>query len=179
MIKNRAEACMKMGLSIAATEADIRSAFKTLVKIYHPDSADGGDAAKYNEIVEAYEYLCPKSGTKSAAKQGNQQRPSYSKVVGGNLRRSTPTGGVNGGKQFRNTASRSDYESFQKKMKKQQEQKKADFEKKTKEYSAKIAKQEADYKRAMNAIDAIRIARAIEGMVWANGLEKDGKINKE
>ena len=46
-------------------------------------------------------------------------------------------------------------------------------EEKQKELAAKLEKQEADYKRAMEAIDAIRAARAIEAMIRANDLGKN------
>ena len=76
---------------------------------------------------------------------------------------------------------KAEYAAFQKKVDRQKQRKKAEFEQKQKDFAAMYEKQEADYKRAMEAIDAIRVARAIEHMVWANGLGKDNSndINKE
>ena len=54
-----------------------------------------------------------------------------------------------------------------------------EFEQKQKDFAAMYEKQEADYKRAMEAIDAIRVARAIQSMIWANGMEKDSDDSKE
>jgi len=48
-----------LDLSIEATRQEIKSRFKELVKIYHPD-ANGGDARsgdKLREIIQAYNYL--------------------------------------------------------------------------------------------------------------------------
>ena len=69
--------------------------------------------------------------------------------------------------------------AFQKKAQKAKNKKAEEFEQKQKDFSAKIKKQEADYKRAMEAIDAIRVARAIESMVWANGLGKKNLNDKD
>ena len=142
-----------LGIDINAKESAAKAAFKALVKLYHPDNGPVADTGKYNQVVEAYNFLCPKSKFEA----------SQYKVMGQGF----PT------KTTRQPSSAKDYASFEKKIAKQKQQKAAAFEQKTKEYSAKLEKQEADYKRAMEAIDAIRAARAIESMIWANGLEKD------
>lgn len=150
MIKTRQEALQALGLSVYATDAQIKMAFKDLVKKCHPDVTKNGDASAYNRIVEAYKFLTAADGGKVLT---------HSKVMGKTTKRTT--------------ASNADYAAFQKKAEKQKQRKKEEFERKQKEFAALYEKQESDYKRAMEAIDSIRIARAIQSMVWANGLGKD------
>ncbi len=147
---------MALGLSPSASEAQIKMAYKDLVKKCHPDVTGNADATLYNRITEAYHFLM---GTNQGASSG------YSKVVG------------SAGKT--SSSSKAEYANFQKKMARQKEKRKAEFEQKAKDFAAYYEKQEADYKRAMDAIDAIRVARAIQSMVWANGLEKDRNTDVE
>lgn len=156
MIRTRQEALTTLGLGIGASPEQIKDAYKDLVKKCHPDVTGSADATVYNKIVEAYQFL-------SNDNQGNVL--THSKVVGKTSKRNSP--------------SNADYTAFQKKAEKQKQRKKEEFEKKQKEFSAMYEKQEADYKRAMEAIDAIRVARAIQSMVWANGMEKDPNDSKE
>ena len=156
MFRTRQEALQQLGLAPNATEAQIKNAYKDLVKRFHPDATGSSDATAYNKIVEAYKYLQADNDGKALV---------HSKVLGKTSKRST--------------ASNADYAAFQRKAAKQKQRKAEEFEQKQKDYSAKIKKQDEDYKRAMDAIDAIRIARAIQSMVWANGLEKDEESNKE
>ena len=165
MINSRSQACHILGLSISAKEADIKSAYKSLVKIYHPDAGRVADTGRYNEIVEAYNFLCPKDG--------QTPLPPINKIVGADRpKRPEPTPTA----PSRSTGA--DYAAFERKMKKQKEQKARDFEQKQKDYSAMLKKQDDDYKRAMDAINAIWAARTKEAMVWANGIEKDGKTDE-
>ena len=156
MIKTRQEALEALGLGPMATSEQIKNAYRDLVKLCHPDVTGNDDATAYNRIVEAYNYL----------NLDNDGRVlTHSKVLG-----KTKT---------RTTASNADYAAFQKKAARAKQKRAEEFEQKQKEFSAKIKKQDADYKRAMEAIDAIRIARAIESMVWANGLGKDNNGTNE
>ncbi|MCR5580171.1 MAG: J domain-containing protein [Pseudobutyrivibrio sp.] len=150
MIRTRTEALMALGLSADATQLQIKNAYKDLVKRCHPDVTGDDDATIYNRIVEAYEFL---------RKDNDGRVLTHSRVMGKTAKRTT--------------ASNADYAAFQKKAAKQKQRRAEQFEQKQKDYSAMIKKQDEDYKRAMEAIDAIRIARAIESMVWANGIEKD------
>ncbi|MDR0847242.1 MAG: J domain-containing protein [Lactobacillales bacterium] len=50
-----------LGVKNDATQAEIKSAFRDLVKIYHPDLRTGSEK-RYKEIVEAYEALSGKAG---------------------------------------------------------------------------------------------------------------------
>jgi DnaJ domain len=54
----RKKALTTLGLSDAASPADIKSAFKSMVKQYHPDVNKSPTAtAKYTAVVDAYEAL--------------------------------------------------------------------------------------------------------------------------
>lgn len=152
MISSRQEALSILGLGLSAKESDIKSAFKSLVKIYHPDAGPMANVDKYNLIVEAYEFL---------------STPIEGRLVGTQARKSSYT--------YKQPASAKDYDKFNKKMKKQKEERKKAFEEYTKEYSKQLEKQEEEYQNAMKAIDAILAARALETMIWANGIEKDNK----
>lgn len=154
MIKTRQEACAILGLSAYADEAQIKMAYKDLVKKCHPDVTGSHDFTQYNHITEAYQFLLEESRGKALV---------HSKVMGKSTQRYA--------------SSKADYASFQKKVDRQRAKKKAEFEQKQKDFAAYYEKQEADYKRAMDAIEAIRVARAIESMVWANGLEKENTEN--
>ncbi len=156
MIKTRQEACKVLGVAMNASMPQIKNAYKELVKKYHPDVTGGTDCSAYNRIVEAYKFLCADSGGRALT---------HTRVMGGGT--------------HQNTASRAEYSAFQRKADKQKKQRVRDFEQKQKDYTANWEKQEADYKRVMEAIEAIRAARAIEAMVWANGLGKDNGSNKE
>ena len=156
MIKTRQEALAALGLGTSANSNQIKNAYKDLVKQCHPDVTGSSNTDVYNRIVEAYQFL----------QKDNEGRVlTHSRVVGKTGKRTSP--------------SNADYTAFQKKAEKQKQRKKEEFEKKQKEFSAMYEKQEADYKRAMEAIDAIRVARAIQSMVWANGMEKDSNDSKE
>ena len=150
MFRTRQEALASLGLGANASEAQIKTAYKDLVKQCHPDVTGNEDATAYNRIVEAYQFLCADNAGKVIT---------HSKVLGKTAKN--------------HRASNADYAAFQKKAAKQKQKRAEQFEQKQKDYSEKIKKQDEEYKRAMEAIDAIRIARAIESMVWANGLGKD------
>jgi len=150
MVRTRKEACDILGVPYNADETQVKLAYKELVKRFHPDVTGNGDASIYNNIVEAYKFMCDDSQGKVLT---------HSRVMGKGTHRTT--------------ASNADYAAFQKKAKRQKEKRAQEFEKKQKELSAIREKQDADYKRAMEAVEAIRAARAIQAMVWANSLGKD------
>ena len=156
MIRTRQEACSILGLSASASEAQIKMAYKDLVKKCHPDVTGNPDASFYNRITEAYQFLMGETRGKALV---------HTRVMGKS--------------EKKYTSSKAEYASFQKKVDRQKQRKKAEFEQKQKDFAAMYEKQEADYKRAMEAIDAIRVARAIESMIWANGLEKDNGNNRK
>ncbi|MCR4694693.1 MAG: J domain-containing protein [Pseudobutyrivibrio sp.] len=165
MIKTRVEACKILGLRPGAQTDEIKKAYKELVKRYHPDVTGVDDTSVYTMVTEAYDFLMGEEDGTSRLIAG------YATPENG--RHSQP------GRTYSRARSNADYAAFQKKIKRAEEKKKKDFEEKQKEFSKQIKKQEADYKRAMEAIDAIRAARTIEAMIWANGMEKDNGSNKE
>ncbi|MCF0132030.1 MAG: J domain-containing protein [Pseudobutyrivibrio sp.] len=150
MINTRNEALRTLGLTTNAKESDIKAAYKSLVKIYHPDTGNQ-NVSVYQRITEAYEFLC--NDTKGY-NISNQRIVGNSAVRHGN---------------------NSDYATWEKKVRKHQEEKNREFEKKVEEYSKQKKKQDEEYKKAMDAIHAIRAAQAIEAMIKANGIKKDGK----
>ncbi|MGM9857706.1 MAG: molecular chaperone DnaJ [Bacilli bacterium] len=46
-----------LGVSKSATKDEIKSAYRKLAKVYHPDNKQTGDEAKFKEIQEAYDVL--------------------------------------------------------------------------------------------------------------------------
>ena len=54
----RQDAVMTLGLNLAAKEADIRAAWRSKAKFYHPDSPYGNTAA-FLKCRAAYETLIP------------------------------------------------------------------------------------------------------------------------
>ena len=46
-----------LGVSKSATKDEIKSAYRKLAKVYHPDNKQTGDDAKFKEIQEAYDIL--------------------------------------------------------------------------------------------------------------------------
>ncbi len=46
-----------LGVPVTADAATIRSAFRGLVRRYHPDAGAGAPAARFRQIVEAYDTL--------------------------------------------------------------------------------------------------------------------------
>lgn len=55
-----------LGVSSGASLADIKTAYRTLVKHAHPDR--GGDAATFDRITRAYEFLVAEGCRSSAAR---------------------------------------------------------------------------------------------------------------
>jgi len=157
MIRTRQEALTILGLGPLATNSQIKMAYKDLVKKSHPDVTGDSDSTVYNRIVEAYQFLSAENDNKVLT---------HTKIVGKTSKQ-------------RYSSSNADYAAFQKKADKIKKRRAEEFEQKQKEYSAKLKKQDEEYKKAMEAIDAIRLARAIESMVWANGIEKDKNDTRE
>ncbi len=138
MIKSRAEACNILGVSINADSGEIKHAYKNLAKIYHPDAGMENSTGKYNELVMAYEYLMSNP---------YESLIPTAKIIGGHSRKSA------------------DYDSFQRRMETQRNAKAQQFEEKIAAYNKKIEEQEKEYQKAMDAINAIRIAEAIKVII--------------
>lgn len=155
MIRTRQEACSALGLAATASSTQIKAAYKDLVKKCHPDVTGSDDATLYNRITEAYQFLMNENS---------------GKVFAGSR--------VMGRQNSKHTASNADYKAFQKKAQKQKQRRAEEFEAKQKELTAKLEKQEADYQRAMKAIDAVLAARALEAMIRANDINSKEKDNE-
>ena len=67
MINSRKEACDILGINVNSTMADIKSAYKNLVKKYHPDSGNTENVSTYYLVTEAYGYLCDVARNQTAA----------------------------------------------------------------------------------------------------------------
>lgn len=68
-----------LGLNEGASEEEIKKAYRTLAKKYHPDHNTSPDAAKkFREIQEAYEYLKDNPDYRSSGSYSySQNRSSY------------------------------------------------------------------------------------------------------
>jgi curved DNA-binding protein len=73
-----------LGVDEAATQEQIKKAFRQLAKQYHPDNQEHGDDQKFKEINQAYDIL----GDAAKRQQYNQQRK-----FGGNFQQWHHTGG--------------------------------------------------------------------------------------
>lgn len=168
-INNRNEALGVLGLPLSATKEQIKNAYKNLVKLYHPDGGNIGDTQSYQEIVEAYEFLCNSGSTASVRGQ-----ESFS---------TTPARGqetfMTSGPKILGSETRyhDDAASWEKKVKKHNEKKAQAFQENVKAYSEKLEKQEEDFKRAMEAINAIRTAEALKAWIAAHP-NPDNKWNQ-
>lgn len=60
----RQEALNTLGLPVSATDSDIKKAFRSLAKKYHPDVVGDAGREQFLRIQEAYNSLC--TGTFSA-----------------------------------------------------------------------------------------------------------------
>ena len=71
-----------LGVDRKATEADIKSAYRKLVKMYHPDlhPNDANAAAKFKEVNEAYEVL---SDTQKRAQYDQFGHAAFEQGMGG------------------------------------------------------------------------------------------------
>lgn len=72
-----------LGIEIGATDKQIRSAFREMSRIYHPDKNIGNNwaAGKYVQITKAYETLTSELARSNYEKYGNPDGPSPAKVI--------------------------------------------------------------------------------------------------
>ena len=57
-----------LGVDSHATESEVKSAWRSLAKLYHPDNPKTGDAVKFEEAKEAFQMLS--GGTYIEEKRG-------------------------------------------------------------------------------------------------------------
>ena len=71
-----------LGVEIGATEKQIRSAFREMSRIYHPDKNIGNNwaAGKYVQITKAYETLTSELARSNYEKYGNPDGPTAARV---------------------------------------------------------------------------------------------------
>lgn len=169
MVRSRQEACGILGISLTASENEIKAAYRALIKLYHPDEAGTVTLESYHEVQEAYEFLV-KGGYQVAEMKPQSTHRTYGTPVAAPLKKkSTST------KYAANQSSAADYERFQKRYNEAKVAKKAAFEKKAADYSAMKKKQDEDYEKAMEAIELIRAAWALEAWIEAGRDNKDKK----
>lgn len=72
-----------LGIEIGATDKQIRSAFREMSRIYHPDKNIGNNwaAGKYVQITKAYETLTNELARSNYEKYGNPDGPSPARVT--------------------------------------------------------------------------------------------------
>lgn len=138
MIKNRAEACQILKVNFQADENEIKSAYKRLVKLYHPDSRIMVDTQMYQRVVEAYNYLCANP---------------YIPV----MQQTRIIGNTSGVYQSRSAG----YSDFEKKYQKQKAESKRAFDERVRQFEEKRRLQR-EYDEAMAKINSIRLAEAIK-----------------
>jgi len=54
---DRKKACDVLGITVDSNWDDVRAAYSTLIKRYHPDTGGNGDGETVSQIIEAYRYL--------------------------------------------------------------------------------------------------------------------------
>lgn len=143
----RKYACEILGVPENANEEQIKTAYKRLVKQYHPDTGNTTNVEYYHRIVEAYEYL---------KLHPVQVQMNYGKVLGG--KGTTP--------QYYKKAK--EYAKFEKTYQQQKEEKKTAFDERIKREKEEAKQKQERYERAMEAINAIRAAEAIKAYIRNN-----------
>lgn len=185
-IDSRYSALQVLGLQPNADEESIKSAYKKLVKMYHPDSQEDGRLHwQYYDIVEAYEYL-QMHPVEMSETGGNGVNISHSETsnVAPEIKAARPAkvfGGGNKGpisyghdryaqeREFANWSKR------QKKEKKERiKQRELELQQKERQKLERDAKAEAAYEEAMRKINIIRTARAIENLM-GRAIDEDNK----
>ncbi|MCR5678522.1 MAG: DnaJ domain-containing protein [Agathobacter sp.] len=137
MIRSKAEACRILGVGILATKDEIKSAYKNMAKRFHPD-APGGSKEQYYIAREAYEFLM------------NGMQIDAGRILG-----TTPDMKRRREEEdaYARWFEKQRVEHLQQQMQKEQEE----------EMLRK--KQKEEYDKAMEAINAIRVAEAIKALI--------------
>lgn len=173
LIRSRSDAYSVLGIPNGSDEADIKKAYKNLVKLFHPDMASVEDDEVYTRVVEAYEYLCanpaPKNDpTPSQSKSSNvskAQKPQSGPFSARPQTKSTTSTGKILGSPDQVYRTGSNRDSFERKYKEQRAQKAQEWDRQMEQYVAEQKRREEEYQRTMAAINAIRIAEAIKALV--------------
>lgn len=115
------QACSVLGVPIQAKDSEIKASYRRLVKRYHPDNKESGNAKAYELVQAAYECLCARP------KETPKRIKSSRKVVGG----------AGDAKKTYGYQSRKERERFEKHYVKQQAEKKEQFERKVEQFKIK------------------------------------------
>lgn len=169
-IDSRYSALQVLGLQPNADEESIKSAYKKLVKMYHPDSQEDGRLHwQYYDIVEAYEYLQMHPVEMNPDPVVKPVRPA--KVFGGGNK-----GPISyGHDRYAQEREFANWSKRQKQEKKERiKQREMELQQKERQKLERDAKAEAAYEEAMRKINIIRTARAIENLM-GRALEEDDK----
>lgn len=154
-INSRMDACLVLGVKPDATEDEIKSAYKNLVKQYHPDAQkDQRLHWQYYDAVEAYEYLLSHPIIIEEKNDAyNMEGPRPNRIIG-NASGTTIRYGSSRYEQEREVAN---WEKRRKKEKKEELKRRQD-EMRQKEEAEKRRAQESEqeYRNAMKMINAIR-----------------------
>lgn len=142
----RKQACEILGVPECASEEEIKTAYKSLVKKYHPDTGNDSNPERYRYVVWAYQYL-KANPVKSTM--------GYGKVIGGS---------ASSARSSFSYARAKEYARFEKEYQKKKDEKRAAFEERVQEEKEKQER----YDRAMEAINAIRIAEALKAIINQN-----------
>lgn len=151
-ITSREMACGILGIPVTSDLEAIKNAYKALVKLYHPDAGGIGDTQSYTEIVDAYEFLIQNTHPENIVKTSVNAPvpPRSAKVIG------STNGYVH-----------DDASAWEKKVKKHQKKKKEEFWKKADELTKKKQHEEETFRKAIEAIEAVRTAEALRAIIEA------------
>ena len=153
------KACSVLGLAPGADMTQIKNAYRTLSKKYHPDNGGESDHGRFTMISEAYSFLeklyeQPHTETVQTA---NVQNVRISKVIGGAM--TSHPGSLEERQRRKN---------FEKKAKEEEAQKKLKAKQELEERMAKLREEKEQRKKEkdiLNQIKMIRLAHAIEAMI--------------
>lgn len=169
------EASRILGVSLQAGENEVKSAYKALVKKYHPDSGICENTDMYYSVREAYEIMCKYIADKAKISYNYMQNSpyNYNNIIYGN----NNYGNAQNVKGYSvkpriigNTSSSyhnygADSASFEKRYQKQKEEKLRRVEENAKKYSEDLKRKEEEYKKAMDAISTIILAERIKAIL--------------
>ena len=153
-------ACSALGIAPGADMTQIKNAYRTLSKQYHPDNGGDSDAERFTMINEAYSYLekLYEQNVYTAGVSTRPVQPAYrSKVIGGVV--TSHPGSFEERERKKN---------FEKKAKAEEAQKKLKARKEMEERREKLQEEKEQRKKEkdiLNQIKMIRLAHAIEAML--------------
>ena len=152
------KACSALGITPGADMIQIKNAYRTLCKLYHPDNGPESDAERFTVINEAYSFL---------ERLYEQNIEASQNVTAASVRRSKVIGGAvtsHPGSQEAKDRRR----SFEMKAKAEEEKKKLKARQEMEERREKLQEEKDRRKKEkeiLNEIKMIRLAHAIEAII--------------